>query len=262
MPAERRPGKAWAQTHSIAVLLPCHNEAAAIGSVVAAFQRALPSARVYVYDNASTDDTAEAAGRAGATVRREPQRGKGNVVRRMLEEIDADVYVLADGDGTYDPSAAGLLIDAMVAHDLDMVVAARAGGREAYRPGHRAGNRCFNQVVGYLFGHGLTDILSGYRVLSRRFAKSFPVASSGFEIETELSVRALDLRIATAEIPLPYRARPAGSHSKLRTWSDGWRILVMTLMLYKELKPLHFFGSIGAALTTAAIALGVPLLLN
>lgn len=227
-----------------------------------AFQRALPSACIYVYDNASTDDTGEAAARAGAIVRCEPQRGKGNVVRRMLEEIDADVYVLADGDGTYDPSAAGALIDALVAHNLDMVVAARAGGREAYRRGHRAGNQCFNQIVRYLFGPGFTDILSGYRVLSHRFAKSLPVASCGFEIETELSVRALDLRIATAEIPLPYRARPAGSHSKLRTCRDGWRILVMTLVLYKELQPLHFFGTIGAALTTAAIALGVPLLLS
>lgn len=252
---------AWAKNRAIAVLLPCYNEAASVASVVAGFQHALPSARIYVYDNNSTDDTRKAAASAGAIVRSEPYQGKGNVVRRMLADIDADIYVLADGDATYDPNAVGTLIDALVTHNLDMVVGTReGGGSEAYRHGHRAGNRFFNRVVAHLFGPGFTDILSGYRVLSRRFAKSFPVTSSGFEIETELSVHALDLKIATAEIALPYRARPAGSHSKLRTYRDGWRILNTTLMLYKELQPFRFFGAIGAALIIMAIGLVVPLL--
>jgi glycosyltransferase involved in cell wall biosynthesis len=246
---------------SIAVLLPCYNEALAIGSLVRAFRRALPSSAIYVYDNNSTDGTLEEAAKAGAVVRIEPYQGKGNVVRRMLADIDADVYVLADGDGTYDPAAAERLIGTLVTGNLDMVVGARAGGGEAaYRRGHRAGNRFFNRVVAGLFGPGFSDILSGYRVLSRRFAKSFPVTSSGFEIETELSVHALDLRIATCEIEVPYGERPEGSFSKLRTVRDGLRILMTILMLMKELQPLRFFGGIAAVLAILAVGISLPLL--
>ena len=245
----------------ISVVMPCYNEEAAIVSVIEGFRRALPSARIYVYDNNSTDGTREEAAKAGAIVRTEPYQGKGNVVRRMLADIDADIYVLADGDATYDPSAAGRLIDTLASENLDMVVGTRTGDADgaAYRRGHQAGNRFFNRVVARLFGPGFSDILSGYRVLSRRFAKSFPVTSSGFEIETELSVHALDLKIATAEIALPYGARPEGSESKLRTYRDGTRILWTILMLYKELRPFRFFGAIGVALIFVALALGLPI---
>ena len=252
---------AWVRNRSIAVLLPCYNEAVAIGAVVAGFRRALPSARIYVYDNNSTDGTLAEAERAGAIVRCEPYQGKGNVVRRMLADIEADIYVLADGDGTYDPSAAGMLIDTLVGQNLDMIVGARDGGGEAaYRKGHRTGNRLFNRIVANLFGPGFTDILSGYRVLSRRFAKSFPVTSSGFEIETELSVHALDLKIATREVHLPYGARKEGSFSKLRTWRDGFRILMTIAMLIKELQPFRFFGAIAVLLALLSVALALPLL--
>ncbi|MEX0853145.1 MAG: glycosyltransferase [Bauldia sp.] len=255
------PHHSWVANHSIAVLLPCHNEAIAIAAVIRDFRAALPKARIYVYDNNSTDGTLAEAAKAGAIVRAEPYQGKGNVVRRMLADIDADIYVLADGDGTYDPTAAGGLIEALVKENLDMIVGARVGGgEEAYRRGHRAGNRFFNRVVADLFGPGFTDILSGYRVLSRRFAKSFPVTASGFEIETELSVHALDLKIATREVPLPYGNRAEGSHSKLRTFRDGWRILMTIVRLTKELQPLRFFGAIAAALALFAFGLGLPLL--
>ncbi len=253
------PHKGMESARSVAVLLPCYNEAAAVASVVAAFRQALPAARIYVYDNNSTDGTERAAAAAGAIVHREFHQGKGNVVRRMLADIDADVYVLADGDGTYDPTAAPGLIEELVTHNLDMVVGSRNGGDEAYRRGHQSGNRFFNGVVARLFGPGFTDILSGYRVLSRRFAKSFPVTSSGFEIETELSVHALDLKIATREIPLNYGTRQPGSESKLRTYRDGWRILMTILMLTKELRPLLFFGAIAGALALFAIGLVLPL---
>ncbi|HDO52707.1 MAG TPA: glycosyltransferase [Rhizobiales bacterium] len=258
---ELLPQSSWVKNQSIAVLLPCYNEETAIAGVIKDFRKALPSARIFVYDNNSTDGTAQAASKAGATVRTEIHQGKGNVVRRMLADIDADIYVLADGDATYDTSAAGRLIDALVTGNLDMVVGTRSGGgAEAYRRGHQWGNRFFNRVVEHLFGDGFSDILSGYRVLSRRFAKSFPVTSSGFEIETELCVHALDLKIATAEIELPYGARPEGSESKLRTYRDGARILWTIAMLYKELKPLSFFGAGGIALMFVSLGLGAPLI--
>ncbi len=194
-------------------------------------------------------------------MRSESNQGKGNVVRRMLADIDADIYVLADGDATYDTTAAGRLIDTLVAGNLDMVVGTReGGGADAYRRGHQWGNLFFNKVVAHLFGNSFTDILSGYRVLSRRFAKSFPVTSSGFEIETELCVHALDLKIATAEIKLPYGTRPEGSQSKLNTYRDGARILWTIFMLYKELNPLRFFGAMGIGLMLAALGLGFPLI--
>jgi len=254
------PQSSWVRNKSIAVLLPCYNEEAAIGTVIGGFRKALPGAKIYVYDNNSTDATRSEAAKAGAIVRAEPYQGKGNVVRRMFADIDADIYVLADGDATYDPTAAGKLIDELARNNLDMVVGTREGGGEAYRRGHRFGNRLFNRIVAALFGPGFSDILSGYRVLSRRFAKSFPVTSSGFEIETELSVHALDLKIAAAEIALPYRPRPEGSESKLRTYRDGLRILTTIVLLYKELNPLSFFGAIAGVLVLTSLGLGLPLI--
>lgn len=258
--SELLPQPIRATNKSIAVLLPCYNEGVAIGKVIRDFRMMLPSARIYVYDNNSTDDTRQAAELAGATVRSEPLQGKGNVVRRMFADIEADIYVMADGDGTYDSSAVGTLIEKLVSENLDMVVATRLGGGEdAYRRGHRYGNRLFNRIVTHLFGAGFTDIFSGYRVLSRRFAKSFPSSSHGFEIETELSVHALDLRIASAEIPIPYGARAEGTQSKLNTYRDGARILWTILRLYKELQPLRFFGASAITFGVMALGLCVPL---
>ncbi|MEM8686456.1 MAG: glycosyltransferase family 2 protein [Pseudomonadota bacterium] len=251
----------WAQNRSVAVLLPCYNEELTIGETVRGFQAALPSATVYVYDNNSTDRSLQVAADAGAIVRKESYQGKGNVVRRMLSDVDADIYVLADGDMTYDPCHAATLIDKLVDDSLDMVVGTREGGGvSAYRPGHKTGNRAFNKLVEKLFGRGFTDILSGYRVLSRRFAKSFPALSSGFEIETELSVHALDLRIPAGEVALPYAPRPEGSSSKLRTWRDGGRILWLIFKIYRSLNPLRFYGSIGLGLAGVAALLGLPAL--
>lgn len=258
---ERSGVQSWQTARSVAVLLPCYNEEVTIGDTVKGFQDALPMATVYVYDNNSTDRTSEVAEEAGAIVRTETYQGKGNVVRRMLGDIDADIYVLADGDLTYDPTQASKLIDKLVDDNLDMVVGTRMGGGEAaYRRGHQAGNRAFNKLVENLFGAGFTDILSGYRVFSRRFAKSFPVLSSGFEIETELSVHALDLRIPAAEVPLPYAPRPEGSVSKLRTYRDGTRILWLIMKLYRALNPLRFYGTAGMVLAAMSILLGIPLL--
>jgi glycosyltransferase involved in cell wall biosynthesis len=252
-----------ASARTIAVLLPCYNEEATIAQVIEGFRRTLPGAGIYVYDNNSTDRTAEAARLAGAIVRFEPYQGKGNVVRRMFADIDADIYVLADGDLTYDASAAGRLVDALVERNADMVVGVRIGGGEAaYRPGHRAGNRFFNLLVARLFGNGFTDILSGYRVMSRRFAKSFPAASSGFEIETELCVHALDLRLATVEIPLSYGERPENSKSKLRTYRDGMRILAKIVMMYRALKPLQFYALIALGLMLLSLGVGTPVLIE
>jgi len=248
---------------SIAVLLPCHNEEATIAEVIDGFRRSLPGAEIYVYDNNSTDRTAEVAKAAGAVVRFEPYQGKGNVVRRMFADIDADIYVLADGDLTYDASAAGRLVEALIDRNADMVVGVRVSTAEAaYRPGHRAGNRFFNLLVARLFGNGFTDILSGYRVMSRRFAKSFPAASSGFETETELSVHALDLKLVTVEIPLVYGERPENSKSKLRTYRDGLRILAKIVMMYRALKPLQFYGLIAAGLMVLSVAIGTPVLIE
>ncbi len=256
------PQSAMVRNRSIAVLLPCYNEEAAITAVIEGFQRALPGARIYVYDNNSTDGTYEAAVAAGAIVRRETLQGKGNVVRRMLADIQADIYILADGDATYDPTAAGALIEALVTRNLDMMVGTRNGGDGAFPRGHRFGNHLFNRILAHMFGDGFTDILSGYRVLSRRFAKSFPVTSSGFEIEAELSVHALDLKIATGEMPLPYATRPEGSQSKLRTYRDGTRILLTLIKLYKETRPLRFFSAIGAMLLLICLGLGAPLIVT
>lgn len=249
-----------AQTHSIAILLPCYNEEATIGPTIAGFNDALPGAQIYVYDNNSQDETAAKAQQAGALVRRELLQGKGNVVRRMLADIDADIYLIADGDMTYDPQAAQHLIDALVDNNLDMTVGTRQSDEaEAYRRGHRLGNRTFNRIVQGLFGQGFSDIFSGYRAMSRRFAKSFPVNSSGFEIETELSIHALDLKIATGEVPVRYASRPENSFSKLNTYRDGLKILWTILKMYRALKPLHFYGGIGLLLTILSLGLGAPI---
>jgi len=251
------------KNQSIVVLLPCFNEEAAIAGSISAFREALPSATIYVYDNNSTDRTSEVAAAAGAKVRHESLQGKGNVVRRMLADIDADIYVLADGDMTYDATAAGYMVEQLVTRNLDMVVGTRVSDAEAaYRAGHRFGNRLFNVIVQKLFGTQFSDILTGYRVLSRRFAKSFPAQSSGFEIETELSVHALDLRLSTMEIPLHYKARPENSHSKLRTYADGMRIMLTIARMYRWLKPRQFYGGIGMGFAVLSLAFGLPVVLE
>jgi glycosyltransferase involved in cell wall biosynthesis len=250
-------------TSRVAVLLPCYNEAAAIGQTVADFRAALPDATIYVYDNNSTDKTVEVAAAAGAIVRTERMQGKGNVVRRMFADVEADIYVMADGDATYEAAAAPGLIDLLVNDQLDMVVGARKSEVEAaYRRGHRLGNAMLTGMLAWLFGRSFTDILSGYRVFSRRFVKSFPVLSEGFEIETEISVHALELRMPVAERVTAYAARLEGSESKLSTYRDGWRILRTILTLFRIEKPLAFFGIIGAALALIAIGISIPLFLT
>jgi hypothetical protein len=247
----------------IAVIIPCYNEEVAIGRVVADFRRALPKARVYVYDNASTDRTAEVATRAGAIVGHEPFKGKGNVMRRMFSDVDADVYVLVDGDDTYDASVAPSLVHALLDQQLDMVNGARVTQiKEAYRFGHRFGNRLLTGLVQRIFGKQFGDMLSGYRVFSRRFVKSFPATSSGFEIETELTVHALELRMKTAELPTPYKDRPEGSTSKLNTIRDGLRILRMIGLLVKEERPLMFFSCSAFALAMLSVGLAAPVVME
>lgn len=248
---------------TIAVLLPCYNEEAAIARTVADFRAALPNATIYVYDNNSRDRTVEVARAAGAVVRTERIQGKGAVVRRMFADVDADVYVMADGDATYDAASAPRLVTALLDEQLDMVVGSRIGeAAAAYRRGHRFGNALLTGMLARLFGRTFTDILSGYRVFSRRFVKSFPVLSVGFEIETEISVHALELKMPVAEIETPYFERPDGSLSKLSTWRDGWRILRTIAMLYRIERPLWFFGGIGALLAALAVVLAIPLALT
>jgi len=247
----------------IAVILPCYNEEAAIGLTVAGFRAALPDADIYVFDNNSADRTMQVAAQAGAIVRREPMQGKGHVVRRMFADVDADVYVMSDGDLTYDPTAAPAMVDLLLAEQLDMVVGTRRHeGKDAYRGGHVIGNRLFTGLLSRMFGRTFSDIFSGYRVFSRRFVKSFPVLSSGFEIETEMSVHALELRMPVGEIETMYGARPEGSESKLSTWSDGLRILRTIGTLYRVERPALFYGSIGALLLVAAILLAIPLIVT
>lgn len=245
---------------SIAVLLPCYNEEAAIAQTVAGFRAALPGATIYVFDNNSSDRTVEVAAAAGAIVRCERIQGKGAVVRRMFADVDADVYVMADGDATYDAASAPALVARMLDEQLDMVVGSRVGeAAAAYRRGHRFGNALLTGMLARLFGRSFTDILSGYRVFSRRFVKSFPVLSVGFEIETEISVHALELKMPVAEIDTPYFARPEGSASKLSTYRDGWRILRTIATLYRIERPLWYFGGVGALLALVAVILAVPL---
>ena len=244
----------------IAVLLPCYNEAAAIGRTVADFRAALPDSTIYVYDNNSRDDTARVAAEAGAIVRTERMQGKGNVVRRMFADVEADVYVLSDGDTTYDAAAAPGMVERLLAEQLDMVVGTRETDKtEAYRRGHRFGNRLLTGCVTWIFGQTFSDILSGYRVFSNRFVKSFPALSEGFEIETEISVHALELKMPVAEVRTTYAARPEGSESKLSTYRDGWRILRLILSLYRIEKPVAFFGLVSVFFLACAIGLSVDL---
>jgi glycosyltransferase involved in cell wall biosynthesis len=247
----------------VAVLVPCFNEEAAVASVIADFRKALPAAEIFVYDNNSSDRTVAVARGAGAEVRSERRQGKGHVVRRMFADVDADIYVLVDGDATYDAASAPRMIDALLSDHLDMVVGFRVDQvAAAYRPGHRTGNRMLTGFLSSVFGQSFKDVLSGYRVFSRRFVKSFPVLSDGFEIETELSVHALELALPVAEIETPYYARPAGSFSKLNTWRDGFRILGTILKLYRSEKPLRFFTAIGIFLILVSIGLAIPIIVT
>lgn len=260
---QRRAGSITAVPYEVAVLVPCYNEERAIAKVVADFRAALPDARLYVYDNNSTDGTAAAAEKAGALVRHEAHQGKGHVVRRMFNDVDADVYVLVDGDATYDAPSAGAMVRKLIEERLDMVVATRAGrDPAAFRPGHRIGNRLLTGLVAHVFGRSITDMLSGYRAFSRRFVKSFPILSGGFEIETELTVHALELELPVGEIATPYYSRTSGSTSKLSTWNDGFRILGTVFKMYRAERPLSLFAGLGFALAIVSIGLAIPILVT
>lgn len=247
----------------IAVTIPCYNEAVTIAKVVADFRKALPDAEIYVFDNNSTDNTAQIARDAGAIVRSEQRQGKGHVVRRMFSDVEADIYLMVDGDDTYDASIAPTLVELLKRNHVDMVVGTRADvTKDAGREGHALGNKLFNKIYGRLFGKQFSDIFSGYRVFTRRFVKSFPAVSSGFEIETEMSVHCSQLGIPTLERPTVYGVRPEDSQSKLRTFRDGFRILGMFAMLAKETRPAAFFGALGLGLVLIAAVLSVPLLIT
>lgn len=245
----------------LAVLVPCHNEEATVATVIAGFRRSLPAATIYVYDNLSSDATAQRACTAGAIVRKESRAGKGNVVRRMFADIEADVYVLVDGDDTYDADAAVSMVELLVHDCLDMVVAHRRAipaDKDAFPRGHTAGNLLFTRMIRLLFGGEFTDVFSGYRVMSRRLVKSLPVSSAGFEIETELAAHALQVRAQCAEVVSDYRSRADGSDSKLRTWRDGARILGVAIRLFKQMRPARFFGIFFLLFTGLALGLGLP----
>ena len=255
MAARRRP--------SVAVLIPSYNEALTIRGVVEGFRHALPEATIYVYDNNSRDDTSRIAGEAGAVVQSEERQGKGNVVRRMFSDIDADCYVMVDGDDTYDATAAADAVLLVARNGVDFVNIARVTTvTEAYRRGHKFGNVMLTGIVRFFFGRQTSDMLSGYKVLSRRFVKSFPAMSRGFETETELTVHALEMRMPMAELSAPYKERPEGSTSKLRTYRDGWRILMLISRLIKDERPLAFFATLGALFTLASLALGLRIVVE
>lgn len=244
----------------VAVVIPCFNEGSTIATVVKDFAAALPGAAIYVCDNNSTDDTAVRASDAGAIVRTERRQGKGHAVRRLFADVDADVYVMVDGDATYDAASAPKLIQALLKDNLDMVVGRRWDNEEAaFRSGHKFGNRLFTRAIRYLFGRSFKDILSGYRVLSRRFVKSFPMLSNGFEVETEMTVHALSLQMATAEVNTSYRARPEGSESKLRTIRDGLRISLKIITLLKDEKPFILFSALSTVCIAFALVIGIPI---
>jgi glycosyltransferase involved in cell wall biosynthesis len=266
VPEQMDPGAANSMLergHKIAVIIPCFNEGHAIAEVVHGFKSVLPSAKIYVFDNNSTDETVAIASAAGALIRRETLQGKGNVVRRMFADVDADAYVMADGDSTYDPSYSAHMVNRLFEERLDMVVGTRVASQTAAYPrGHRFGNRMLTFSVANLFGERFTDILSGYRVFSRRFVKSFPAMSSGFEIETELTIHALELLLPVAEVATPYRIRVTGSSSKLRTYSDGLKILRLIVVLYKNERPFQFFSTIAGVFIAVALALGIPLVVT
>jgi glycosyltransferase involved in cell wall biosynthesis len=247
----------------IAVLIPCYNEAVAIGKVVEDFKRALPRATIYVYDNNSVDGTGEIAARAGAVVRRERRQGKGHVMRRMFADIDADIYVMVDGDDTYDAASARALVDRLREGPYDLVNAARVESADAaYRPGHRFGNKLLTGLVTAIFGSASRDMLSGYKAMSRRFVKSFPALSTGFEIETELLVHALEIGISSDEIETPYKERPPGSTSKLRTFHDGACILRLITRMVKEERPFLFFSLLAGFLALASIGIATPVIID
>lgn len=249
--------------YRIAVLVPCYNEERTVADVVRDFRAALPTAEIYVYDNNSRDQTIAKAKAAGAVVRSETLQGKGNVVRRMFADIEADLYVMIDGDNTYHAPSAPKLIQALLDDHLDMVVGSRVDTEQAaYRPGHRFGNKMLTGFVAQLFGERFKDILSGYRVFSRRYVKSFPALAKGFETETELTVHALELRMPVAELPTPYGARPEGSTSKLSTYRDGWRILMLILRLFREERPLQFFGYIFGGLFVLSLLISIPVVVT
>ena len=256
------PNSRWPHLQ-IAVIIPCLNEEAAIASVIEDVRQHLPEATIYVYDNASTDQTAERAAAAGATVRSEPRRGKGNVVCRMFADVEADIYFITDGDLTYDLTHVEEHINVLLERQIDMIVGARkALHDEAYRFGHHIGNRLFNRIINLLYGSHLIDVFSGYRVMSRRFVKTFPTVTKGFEIEIELSIHALDLRLEIVECPVLYKDRPHGSTSKLNTIRDGIAILIMMITLFKETSPLKFFGIWTATFVLTALALGYPVIMT
>jgi glycosyltransferase involved in cell wall biosynthesis len=251
------------EPYKIAVLIPCYNEEAAVAKVIEDFRSALPVATIFVFDNNSTDNTRSVARAAGAEVFQEKHRGKGFVVRRMFSDVEADIYVLVDGDATYDAPSVQPMIERLLEGRLDMVVGNRVDCEQAaYRIGHRTGNKLLSAFVASVFGSTFNDVLSGYRVFSRRFVKSFPVLSGGFEIETELTIHALELGLAVDEIDTPYYARPTDSASKLNTWRDGFRILLTILGLYRAERPLAFFTGVGAMAAIASIGFAIPIVVT
>lgn len=260
-PSARKPG--YLDSYRIAVLVPCYNEEVAVAKVVNDFRAVLPTATIFVFDNNSTDNTLAVARAAGAEVFREKHQGKGFVVRRMFADVDADIYVLVDGDATYDAPSAGPMIEKLLASGLDMLVGSRVDlDKAAYRAGHRTGNKLLSAFVASVFGSAFNDMLSGYRVFSRRFVKSFPVFSGGFEIETEFTIHALELGLPVDEMETPYYARPNGSASKLNTWRDGFRILLTIVNLFRAERPLPFFAGIGLLAAATSIGLAVPIVMT
>lgn len=249
-------------SYDIAVLIPCYNEELTVAAVIQSFRKSLPQAKIYVYDNNSRDRTAEIAAAEGALVRSVKLQGKGNVIRRMFADIDADIYVMADGDVTYSVDRSHELVEKLIEQNLDTVIGVREADHSAFPRGHVFGNALFNRIVKYLFGQGLTDVFSGFRVFSHRFAKTFPSNSRGFETETEMSIHILEMRLPFAEMRLPYYNRPEGSFSKLNTYRDGMRILLTMLSMFRETKPLIFFGLFGLFLILLSLALGTPVILN
>ncbi|MEL6548244.1 MAG: glycosyltransferase family 2 protein [Myxococcota bacterium] len=246
---------------SVAVIVPCYNEEATVANVVRDFRAALPDAAVYVYDNNSSDETVSRATEAGAVVRHERRQGKGYVVQRMFSDVEADVYIMVDGDDTYDAASAPKLVEALTSEHLDMVCGSRVHQEAAaYRPGHVLGNKMLTGLVRLLFGQRFKDMLTGYRCMSRRFVKSFPAVATGFETETELTVHALSLDLPVAEIETPYKERPEGSESKLSTFRDGFRILGLILRLLRHERPRFFYSAVSALLVATSLGFGVPVI--
>ncbi|MAJ90760.1 MAG: glycosyl transferase [Legionellales bacterium] len=248
--------------YRIAVLLPCFNEEATVANVVKDFKRYIPEALIYVYDNNSSDNTIREAKEAGAIVRCEPSRGKGNVVRRMFADIEADIFIMSDGDGTYDISTSPALVQQLIDEQLDMIVGIRVPEEGAHRKGHSFGNFIFNKIILFIFEDRYTDVFSGYRIFSKRFVKTFPTLSKGFEVETEICIHALDLNIPLKEVPVRYSKRVIGSESKLRTFSDGFLILRTIINMFKEVKPFTFFNIISAILMITAFFISYPLVIT